>query len=120
MEKIPSNRVTWFQIPADDTERAWIFYGKVFGWTEEEVWKNEKFNGAILGSIESRSEQLKHPRLIILVDDIDKSIDTILASGGKLVETKTEIPEINMVYAVFEDTEGNHVNIVGDMAKDAK
>lgn len=115
MERIPSNRVTWFQIPADDTERAWEFYGRVFGWTEEEVWKNEKLNGAIRGSIESRSEHLKQPRLVIRVDDIDSTVENILTSGGKVVEDRTDIPEINMVYAVFEDTEGNLMNLVGDM-----
>jgi uncharacterized protein len=115
MEKIPSNRVTWFQIPADNTERAWQFYGKVFGWNEEETWKNEKLGGAILGTIESRNERLTHPRLVIRVDDVDKALAEIQAAGGKLVEAKTEIPEIKMVYAVFEDTEGNLMNIVGDM-----
>ncbi|SFC28326.1 hypothetical protein SAMN05421747_107158 [Parapedobacter composti] len=30
-------------------------------------------------------------------------------------EAKTEIPEIGMVCAVFEDTEGNRLNVVGDI-----
>ena len=115
MEEIPSNRVTWFQVPADNTERAWEFYGRVFRWNKEETWKNKKLTGAILGSIEDRNEQLTHPRLIVRVDDIDQTLSNILDAGGKLVETKTEIPEIGMVYAVFEDTEGNRLNVVGDI-----
>jgi predicted enzyme related to lactoylglutathione lyase len=47
--------------------------------------------------------------------ELDKALAEIQAAGGKLVEAKTEIPEIKMVYAVFEDTEGNFMNIVGDM-----
>ena len=118
METIPSTRVTWFHVPADNTERAWQFYGRVFGWNEEETWENKKLHGAILGSIESKNAQLAYPRLIIRVDDIDQALDEIVAAGGKVVEAKTEIPEINMIYAVFEDTEGNLLNIVGDIMRE--
>lgn len=75
MTEIPSNRVTWFQLPADDVDRAWGFR----------------------------------------VDDVDGTLEKIVAAGGNVALGRTEIPEIAMVFATFEDTEGNLVNIVGDL-----
>lgn len=115
MANTPSNHVTWFQIPADNSQRAWDFYGRVFGWSQEEVYKDEKMTGAINGAIDQRNENLQTPRLVIRVDNITSMMDTIVAAGGEIVVGRTEIPEINMVYAVFKDTEGNLINIVGDL-----
>ncbi|WP_268795902.1 MULTISPECIES: hypothetical protein [unclassified Paenibacillus] len=42
-------------------------------------------------------------------------IERILKCVGKIVTQRTEIAEIGMVYASFADTEGNIVNIVGDI-----
>lgn len=112
---IPSNKVTWFQLPADDEERAWNFYGQIFGWRTEEVYANKMMMGAIHGEIVRRSEEMKEPRLVIRVDDVDGMIERILKCGGKIVTQRTEITEIGMVYASFADLEGNIVNIVGDM-----
>ena len=112
---IPSNHVTWFQLPADDEERAWDFYGQVFGWSTEEVYSNKTMMGAIHGEIVRRSEELNEPRLVIRVNDVDGMIKRVLKCGGKIVKQRTEISEIGMVYASFSDPEGNIINIVGDM-----
>ncbi|WP_433616396.1 VOC family protein [Paenibacillus cellulositrophicus] len=112
---IPSNKVTWFQLPADDEQRAWYFYGQIFGWSQEEVYANKTTTGAINGEIVRRSGELKEPRLVIRVDDVDGMIERIIHFGGKIIRQRTEITEIGMVYASFEDTEGNAVNIVGNI-----
>ena len=113
---IPSNHVTWFQIPADNTERAWDFYGQVFGWSQESAYKDEKMTGAINGAIDQRNDNLKTPRLVIRVEDLAGMIEKIKDAGGEIIMDRTEIPEINMVFAVFKDTEGNLINIVGNLA----
>ncbi|MER7173428.1 VOC family protein [Streptomyces mesophilus] len=115
MNEIPSNRVTWFQLPAEDVQRAWRFYGEVFGWSREEAYANEVRPGAINGEIAARDKALREPRLVVRVDDIDATIEKITAAGGRLAVGRTEIPEIGMVYASFIDTEENTVNIVGDL-----
>ncbi|MBC9719351.1 hypothetical protein H9Y04_43265 [Streptomyces sp. TRM66268-LWL] len=115
MNEIPTNRVTWFQLPADDVERAWRFYGEVFGWSQEEVYANEVRPGAINGEIAARGDALREPRLVLRVDDIDAALLRITAAGGHVAVGRTEIPEIGMVYASFVDTERNTVNIVGDL-----
>ena len=53
--------------------------------------------------------------MVVRVDDIAAALEKIVASGGKVVLGRTEIPEIGMVFATFEDTEGNLLNIVGDL-----
>jgi predicted enzyme related to lactoylglutathione lyase len=115
MKNIPSNRVTWFQLPANDVERAWGFYNRVFGWSSEDAYENVPQLGAIHGEIAQRNEMLQHPRIIIRVDDVEQALARIEEAGGKVVIGRTDIPDIRMVYASFIDTEDNVVNIVGDM-----
>jgi len=112
MSEIPSNMVTWFQIPADDPTRAWRFYGEVFGWSPEEAYADRKRLGAINGAIGERDGD--SPRLVIRVDDVDATARAIGKAGGRLVSEPSAIPGMGMVYAVFRDTEGNLLNIVGD------
>ena len=115
MSENSSNRVTWYQLPADDVDRAWEFYGQVFGWSQEAAYANDPMRGAINGEIAPRDEQLQVPRVVVRVDDIAAALEKIVASGGKVVLGRTEIPEIGMVFATFEDTEGKLLNIVGDL-----
>ena len=91
------------------------FYNDVFGWSQEAAYANVPQMSAINGEIAPRSAELQHPRIVIRVDDIDRMIDKIEEVGGEVVVGRTEIPEIGMVYASFTDTEGNVVNIVGDL-----
>ncbi|MGB2570239.1 VOC family protein [Micromonospora citrea] len=115
MIKPPSNMVTWFQLPADDTRRAWGFYGRVFGWSPESAYAGATQAGAINGEIAERGADLPHPRLVIRVDDLDESLRRIKEAGGRVLVDRTEIPTIGMVYATFIDTEGNSVNVVSDL-----
>lgn len=114
MTEIPSNKVTWFQIPADDADRAWRFYGAVFGWCAEDVYADRKHPGAINGNIAERGVGLHTPRLVIRVDDVEASLTAIREAGGTILSEPEEIPGLGMVYAAFRDTEGNALNIVGD------
>jgi predicted enzyme related to lactoylglutathione lyase len=115
MNKIPQNKVTWFQLPADNVDRAYTFYSDVFDWNKNDAVINETNFGAINGSIESRTKTFQYPRIVIRVENVSHKMEQIKKAGGKIIEGRTEIPEINMVYAAFEDTEGNIVNIVGDL-----
>ncbi|NIJ12749.1 hypothetical protein FHU38_003093 [Saccharomonospora amisosensis] len=112
---VASNMVTWFQLPADDTRRAWGFYEEVFGWSPESSNTAEPRLGAIHGEIAERSDELRQPRPVIRVDDLESSLRRVTEAGGKLLVDRTEIPSIGMVYATFVDTEGNRVNIVSDL-----
>ncbi|MFD6140862.1 VOC family protein [Promicromonospora sp. NPDC060271] len=109
------NLVTWLQIPADDVDGTWAFYGRVFGWSAEATYANEPRSGAIYGEVVPRSADLQEPRPVIRVSDIDATLAQVEAEGGSVVAGRTEIPEIAMVFAVFADPAGNRINIVGDL-----
>ncbi|MFC0673019.1 VOC family protein [Brachybacterium hainanense] len=109
------NLVTWLQIPADDVDGVWHFYGRVFGWSAQATYANESRPGAIYGEVVPRTEDLREPRPVIRVSDIDATLAQVEAEGGSIVAGRKEIPEIAMVFAVFADPAGNLINVVGDM-----
>jgi len=79
------NLVTWLQIPADDVEGVWEFYGRVFGWSPETAYANEPRPGAIYGEIVPRGEDLREPRPVIRVSDIDGTLAQVEAAGGAVI-----------------------------------
>lgn len=91
------------------------FTGKFLAGARNKFTQKRAMTGAIQGEIVRRSGELKEPLLVIRVDDVDGMIERIMQSGGKIITQRTEIAEIGMAFASFEDTEGNVVNIVGDM-----
>ncbi|MGH3654333.1 VOC family protein [Glutamicibacter sp.] len=81
----------------------------------ESAYTNEPRTGAIHAEVVPRSEDLREPRPVIRVADIDSALARVEQAGGTVVAGRTEIPEIAMVYAVFADPSGNLINVVGDM-----
>ncbi|CAN5809380.1 VOC family protein [soil metagenome] len=116
------DKVVHFEIPADDVSRAKEFYGSIFGWqvtTMEEMDYtiamttpvDEKTQmptepGGINGGMMKRSADTPSPVLTIGVDSIDGSLKQIEASGGSIVQPRTEIPDMG-AFAYFKDPEGN-------------
>jgi uncharacterized protein len=120
-----ANRVAYFELPADDVARASAFYNTVFGWetppmgsegvfaltTPADERGNPTEPGGINGDIAPRSAGLDRPLIMILVDDIDAHLQAIQAAGGKVVTPRQGVPEFGLSWAVFADTEANHVGI---------
>lgn len=52
---------------------------------------------------------------MIRVEDLDGVLSEAVEAGGAIVRGRTDIPEIGMVFAVFEDTEGNILSVVADL-----
>ena len=106
--------VVGLEIPAQDPQRALEFYTKVFnwkvdGWGTDDYWLlmkeglgQPRMNGAILKRT-SVSSSVAKPIKVKSVDDLTGKIE---ASGGKIVQPKTEIPGSGWI-AYFNDTEGN-------------
>jgi len=106
--------LVWFEIPADNVERARKFYGALFGW------KIEKFPGMVDywhidtgggddtpdGGLMSR----KHPEQTITnyvnVASVSKAAAKVEKLGGKICMPKTAIPQMGY-FAVCQDTENN-------------
>jgi len=110
--------IVWFEIPADNPERANAFYSNLFGWKINpfpgagDYWhidtggQDDTPDGALKGR--------KHPQEPITnyvsvdsVDDYSKKIEKL---GGKICMAKTAVPQMGY-FAVCQDTEGNAFGI---------
>jgi predicted enzyme related to lactoylglutathione lyase len=124
------DKVTWFEIPADDTTRAGAFYSSVFGWNTSDMGGGSLMAvtsptssddgtpdepGAINGDISPRGEGFEHPLVVITVEDMDAKLKMVEEAGGTIVKPRTDIAEMNMAWAIVSDTEGNRVGIVQDL-----
>jgi predicted enzyme related to lactoylglutathione lyase len=117
--------VVHFEMPADDVARAKKFYTKTFGWkmatilgmgyTMVQTSPSDKDGmakeaGNINGGMTEREAPVKHTVVTISVDDIDKSLKSIVKNGGSMVQKKTAIGPMGFV-AYFKDSEGNIVGL---------
>jgi uncharacterized protein len=106
-------RVVYFEVTADDLERAAGFYAKAFGWRSENSPFAEGYKLAdtgegsgINGAIMQRTFQAQPTIVWIQVHDIDAAIEGVRDAGGSTVNEKSTIPGEGQV-AYVRDTEGN-------------
>jgi predicted enzyme related to lactoylglutathione lyase len=107
--------IVWFEIPADDIERAKSFYGALFGW------KIEKFPGPMEywhidtgGSDDAPDGGLlkrQHPQQqgitnYVGVKSIDESAAKVEKLGGKICLPKTAVPQMGY-FVICQDPENN-------------
>ena len=119
------NKVTHFEIPADDLGRAKAFYGSVFGWQVQtmdmpgggeytgvvttpvdEQTQVPTEAGAINGALVQRGAETPTPVVTIDVPDIDAALQQVEAHGGTTLSPRTAIPGMG-AFAYFRDPEGN-------------
>ena len=115
------NTIVHFDIPANDLEKLKTFYSKLFNWKivrapgpieyyliytvpvdEQGMNIRPGLNG---GMYKKDVPELK-PVNYILVGNIDEHIQKIKTLGGKITQSKQEIPEVGWI-AVAIDPEGN-------------
>jgi uncharacterized protein len=113
--------ISFFSVHVDDLGRGRKFYETVFGWRFEPwgppgfylIHTGDDENPGILGAMQARREPVEGKGMLgfectITVDDIDKTIRAIEASGGKIAMAKFTIPTVG-TGCYFNDTEGNWV-----------
>jgi uncharacterized protein len=119
------NKVAYFELPADDVTRASAFYNTVFGWatppmgnggvfaltTAADERGNPTEPGGINGDISPRSKGLDRLLLMVLVDSVDAHLQIVKNAGGKVVHPPQKENEFGLVWAVFSDTESNHIGM---------
>ena len=105
------HHVTHVEIPAKDLKRAKTFYGKVFGWTfndlgaEYTLW-SPPGGGTGGGIYKVKTMPAKSPvRAYIEVENVDAKLKEIKSARGKVVKTKEEVPNFGW-WAVFSDPQG--------------
>jgi predicted enzyme related to lactoylglutathione lyase len=123
--------VVHFEMPAEDRKRMAKFYTTTFGWktqmlgkemgnyvlasTTNDVDKTGKprQRGIIGGGFfeKDKTKPAQYPSVVIAVDDINKSMKKVAASGRKVLGKPMEIPGFGM-YVSFYDTEGNRVSMM--------
>jgi uncharacterized protein len=108
-----------FEIPADNVERAKSFYSKLFGWEMKEIpgmdyWmvttSGEKPVGGGMMKRQNPGQTIVN---YIDVPSVDKYAAEIEKLGGKIVFSKTAIPEMGY-FAICLDTENNSFGIWED------
>ncbi len=109
--------IAHLEIPTANVGASGAFYHDVFGWQLE---TNREHNytifhaqgglrGGFAGPTEPTYEQGK--LLIYLTcDDIEGTLATIEAHGGKTILPQTEIPHVGW-WAIFADPAGNHLGL---------
>ena len=113
--EVDMSRVTHFEIPADNPERAIKFYETVFGWTIEkwdgpiEYWlivTGSEDQPGIDGGLTRREDPEIGIENIIDVSNLEESLENVTRNGGKVIRPKIPVPGVGWV-AYITDTEGN-------------
>lgn len=112
--KLPTSLV-WFEIPADDLQRARAFYTKLFGW------KIKKFPGmkipywhidtggddhSLDGGLMERQSPQHTITNYVMVPDLDEASAKVEKLGGKIIVQRTAVPQMGY-FVVCQDTENN-------------
>ncbi len=106
------NRVTHFEIIADDPERLHKFYSTVLGWRFEkwegpmEYWMVYTGEGAGIDGGMSIRQPDSSTMNTIEIENLDATLVKITDNGGKILDPKRAIPGIGW-FAVFMDTDEN-------------
>ena len=117
-EKKQVASIVWFEIPADDPERARAFYSNLFGWKINpfpgggDYWHidtggaDDTPDGAL-----KRRKRAQEPVVnYVSVNSVGKFADKIAKLGGKICMAKTAVPQMGY-FAVCQDTERNPLGI---------
>jgi predicted enzyme related to lactoylglutathione lyase len=120
-------KVVHFEIPVDDVERAKWFYGSIFGWQLRDIPDMDYIGvetapvderthlplepGAINGGMFRRAgDAPRTPVITIDVASVDDALRRIEASGGSVLQPRTELPGMG-AFAYFTDPEGNTLGL---------
>lgn len=120
------DKVTHFQLPVDNVDRAKEFYQKLFDWTITDMGFKRDYQliitvptdedgvpleaGAINGALFKRESADEYPSIVVTVDSIEASLKKVEVSGGKVVRKKETVMEIGY-YAEIIDTEDNLIGL---------
>jgi predicted enzyme related to lactoylglutathione lyase len=98
-----NGKMTWFEVPAEDAERARAFYGELFGWQFQAFDEAGDYQVTEEGAVSSSDR--KGLLLYFSTSDIDASVSQVGELGGSASEPGG-IPGVGR-YATCTDIEGN-------------
>ena len=119
--------IAYFEIPADNVDRAKHFYHALLGWKIAPT--KTPMDPAMVKTMEYQDISTGDPKEgtmsmggmyrrqmgegimnYVVVDDIDKVLARVEKLGGKIIRPKWEIPSVGMV-AIIADSEGNGIGL---------
>lgn len=116
-----ASNLVFFAVHADDLPRAQSFYATVFGWKFQPwgppgfflIQTGDKNEPGVQGALQQRHEVVPGQRIngyecTLSVADIDAAAMAVVASGGKIIMPKCEIPTVGWLMKI-QDPEGNVV-----------
>ena len=114
-----NNTITHIEIPAPDLARAIAFYSAIFNWKIEIVKEGsyaffmigDANTGGGLNAALKVAEEETGCQIVVDVEDIEQNLAAVQAAGGKIILTKTDIGGGHGYYAIFQDPNGNHLQI---------
>lgn len=106
--------LVWFDIPADNLERAKKFYSGLFGWKIEpfsgmtDYWHIDTGGGDDTpdGGLIARKHPGQPVTNYVAVASVDESAAKVEKLGGKICKAKAAVPQMGY-FAICQDTEGN-------------
>ncbi len=107
--------IVWFEVPADNVERARKFYGELFGWKIEkfpgpmEYWHIDTGGGDDTpdgGLLKRQNPGQQGITSYISVASVDQFVAKVQKLGGKVCMPKTAVPQMGY-FAICQDTENN-------------
>ena len=118
--------IAYFEVPADNVERAKHFYHSLLGWKIQPTATPMdpaavpmQYQDIITGKAEEGSmnigglykRQMQEPIInYVIVDDIDKVLGKVEKLGGTIGVPKKEIKTVGHI-AIIQDTEGNAIGL---------
>jgi predicted enzyme related to lactoylglutathione lyase len=109
-----ASSIVWFEIPADNPERAKKFYGALFGWKIEkfpgmaDYWHIDTGGGDDTpdGGLMARKSPEQPITNYVAVASVEESAAKVQKLGGKICMSKTAVPQMGY-FVVCQDTENN-------------
>lgn len=110
----PAASMCWFEIPADDPERAKTFYNSLFGWKIKlfpgvsDYWHIDTGGGNDTpdGGLMPRKHEGQPITNYIAVASVTTAAKKVAKLGGTICQPKTAVPHMGY-FAICLDTEGN-------------
>jgi len=123
MEKM-TNSINWFEIPVLNFDRAKEFYSRIYDYDMHEMMMgplrmgflpmdpdSQGVGGAIVQGDGFVPTALGTKVYLNGGKDLMTVLNRVIAAGGEIILAKTQINDEFGYYAVFEDTEGNHISL---------
>jgi len=110
----PAASIVWFEIPANNLERARKFYGALFGWKIEafpgmpDYWHIDTGGADDTpdGGMLPRKHSTQPITSYVNVESVARAAAKVEKLGGKIMKPRTAVPQMGY-FVICRDTEGN-------------